>query len=157
MNLDQIEPNLFLGSCPDHADDVESLRSKYAITAVLNVQTDKDMEVWGIDWATLQRAYERVGIVVKHEPVRDYDVDALQQQLPACVRALQELCEQGHVVYVHCTAGINRSPTIVIAYLHHCQGWELADALAHVLRCRVCKPFLQPIVGADWSAPPADS
>jgi len=152
MDLDQIEPNLFVGSCPRDADDVERLRSDHGVTAVLNVQTDEDMDIWGIDWHQMQRVYEGTGIVVRHEPVRDYDMEALRQRLPACVRTLEELCNEGHIVYIHCTAGINRSPTTVIAYLHRCQNWELGDAMNHVLQCRVCKPFLQPIVAADWSA-----
>jgi hypothetical protein len=93
MNLSRIEPNLFVGSCPHDADDVKLLRSKHGVTAVLNVQTDEDME----------------------------------------------------------DCGINRSTTTVIAYLHRCQGWELADALGHVLRQRACDPLVQAIVAADWS------
>ena len=156
MNLDQIEPNLLVGSCPQTEEDVERLRSDHGVTAVLNVQTDEDMEIWGVDWDELQRAYERAGITVRHEPVRDYDMEALRQRLPACVGALAELCETRHVVYVHCTAGINRSPTTVIAYLHRCQGRELGESLEHVLRCRACQPFLQPIVSADWSGMRSD-
>lgn len=150
MNLDPIETNLFVGSCPQTEDDVERLRSEHGVTAVLNLQTDEDMEIWNIDWRRLKRAYEKAGIVVRHEPVRDYDMEALRQRLPACVDALRELRDAAHVVYVHCTAGINRSPTTVIAYLHRCRDWELGDALEHVRRCHPCQPFLQPIVAADW-------
>lgn len=156
MNLDQIEPSLLVGSCPQAEDDVERLRSEHGVTAVLNVQTDEDMDAWGIDWDELQRAYERVGIAVRREPVRDFDVEALRQRLPDCVRALEELCEQGHVVYVHCSAGINRSPTTVIAYLHRCRGWELEDAHGHVLGCRACDPYIRAIVSADWSGMASD-
>ena len=150
MNLDEITTDLFVGSCPQREDDVEQLRTEHGITAVLNLQTDEDMEVWNIDWAQLQQAYERAGMVVRHEPVRDYDMEALRWRLPACVDALEGLHKEGHVVYVHCTAGINRSPTTVIAYLHRCQDWELGKAQERVLQCHPCQPFLQPIVAADW-------
>ena len=151
MNLDQIEPNLFVGSCPRDAADVERLRAEHGITAVLNVQTDEDMEDCSIDWQTLHEIYERARITVRREPVRDFDTEALRVRLPACVAALRDLLDNDHTVYVHCTAGINRSPTTVIAYLHRCQGWELDDALGHVLRSRTCDPFVQAIVAADWS------
>lgn len=156
MNLDQIEPNLLVGSCPQTDEDVERLRSDHGVTAVLNVQTDEDMEAWGIDWDDLRRAYEMAGIAVAREPVRDFDAEALRQRLPACVQTLRTLCEQGHVVYVHCSAGINRSPTTVIAYLHRCLGWELDDSHEHVLACRGCDPYIQAIMSADWSKPTSE-
>jgi len=151
MNLDQIEPNLFVGSCPHDAEDVERLRSEHGVTAVLNVQTDEDMEDCGIVWNVLRGAYEQAGIALRHEPVRDFDAEALRNRLPDCVQALQDLLDEEHTVYVHCTYGINRSPTTVIAYLHRCQGWELGDAVGHILRCRACDPLVQAIVAADWS------
>ncbi len=152
MNQSRIEPNLFVGSCPHDADDVEQLRSEHGITAVLNVQTDEDMEDCGINWEGLRNAYDQAGITVRREPVRDFDADALRERLPACVRALEELLDEDHTAYVHCTYGINRSTTTVIAYLHRCQAWELADALGHVQRQRTCDPLVQAIVAADWSA-----
>ncbi len=150
MNLAQIAPNLLVGSCPQTDEDVERLRSDYGVTAVLNVQTDEDLEAWDIDWDDLQRAYEMAGIAVARVPVRDFDVEALRQRLPACVQTLKKLCEQEHVVYVHCSAGINRSPTTVIAYLHRCRGRELDDAHQYVLARRGCDPYIQAIISANW-------
>jgi protein-tyrosine phosphatase len=150
MNLNQIEPNLFVGSCPQHAEDVERLRNEHGITAVLNVQTDEDLDDWGIHWDQLRQAYEETGIVLRHEPVRDFDPEALRRRLPDCVRALAELVNEDHTVYVHCSYGINRSPTTVIAYLHRCEDWDLGDAVGHVLRNRPCDPLVHTIATADW-------
>ncbi|HYT06111.1 MAG TPA: dual specificity protein phosphatase family protein, partial [Rugosimonospora sp.] len=49
----------------------------------------------------------------------------------------------GHTVYLHCTAGIGRAPTVAIGYLHACLGWELDEAIAHVKQARQCAPHLE--------------
>lgn len=150
MNLDQIEPELFVGSCPRDAGDLQRLRSKYGVTAVLNVQADEDLDYCGVDWPTLARAYEEAEIVVQRHPVRDFDPEALRRELPNCVRALETLIDDGHTVYVHCTAGVNRSPSTAIAFLHRCRGWDLEEAVAHVRRRHPCEPYVDAIVNADW-------
>ena len=60
-------------------------------------------------------------------------------------RRLDELLREGHAVYVHCNMGINRSPSIVIAYLHWGLGWDLKKAAEHVMACRSCDPYLDVI------------
>ena len=77
--------------------------------------------------------------------MRDFDPDDLRRQLPKCVEVLDELLRQGHTVYVHCNMGINRSPSIVIAYLHWVQGWDLEKAADNVMECRSCDPYVDAI------------
>jgi len=52
----------------------------------------------------------------------------LQTCLPDSVAVLERMLKQGHSVYVHCSAGVNRSPTVVAAYLHWWLGYELFQA-----------------------------
>ena len=55
-------------------------------------------------------------------------------------------------VYVHCLAGVNRSATVVIAYLMFEHGWHRDQALAHVQSKRPCAqpdPSLMQLL-ADW-------
>jgi len=116
IDFDKILPNLFVGSCPRNVEGIDRLKES-GITAVLNVQTDEDFASWGIDWDQLADHYRHLGIEVRRVPVRDFDPDHLRERLPECVRVLDELLQSGHTVYVHCSGGINRSPTVVIAYL----------------------------------------
>src|SRR5580658_5999932 len=125
MDVSQILLNLFVGSFPQGPADIERLRRAIGITAVLNAQTDDDLAHWGINWNRMESAYQEVGIRVQRVPVQDFDADDLRRQLPTCVEALDELLEGGRTVYVHCNMGVNRSPTIVIAYLHWILGWDL--------------------------------
>jgi protein-tyrosine phosphatase len=144
MDPSQILPNLFVGSCPTSTEDIDRLRRE-GITAVLNVQTHEDMAHWGINWDRLEPYYREAGVEVRRVPVRDFDPDDLRRNLPRCVQVLDELLHQGHTVYVHCNMGVNRSPSIAIAYLHWVQGWDLEKATDHVMECRSCDPYLDVI------------
>ena len=52
-------------------------------------------------------------IVVYPSAAHDFDRADLKLKLPASVTALNDLVESGETVYVHCTAGVSRSPTVV--------------------------------------------
>ncbi len=145
MDLNEILPELLLGSCPRCADDVDQLKREHGITAVLNLQTEDDFRYWEIDWARLEARYRQSGITVCRVPVRDFDRDDLRERLPECARVLDELMRAGHRVYVHCSAGMNRSPSAVIAYLHWYEGRDLDEAVRHVTRRRSCDPYVDAI------------
>jgi len=145
MNLNQILPNLFVGSFPGCPEDIDRLKQDFGVTSVLSVQTDDDLDYWSVDWSRLEVIYSKRGIEVRRVPVRDFDPDDLRRQLPRCVEVLSDLLDQGHVVYIHCNMGINCSPSVVIAYLHWVLGWEMEKAVSHVLECRSCDPYIAAI------------
>ncbi len=140
MDYDQILPQLLVGSCPKSSDDIDKLRRETGITAVLNLQTDEDLRYCNFAWQPLQAHYTACGIELQRIPVRDFDPVDLQAKLPECARVLNQLLTAGHSVYVHCTAGAGRSPTVAIAYLIWCGGWELDEAVAYVTQRRPCSP-----------------
>jgi len=145
MNFDQVTPRLYVGSCPIENADVDRLKKEIGVTGVLNLQSDDDIAYWRIDWEKLETHYREAEIEVRHVPVQDFNPDSLRRGLPRCVEALAELMEEGRTVYVHCNAGINRSPTTVIAYLHWREGKGLEEATAHVLTRRSCQPYVDMI------------
>jgi protein-tyrosine phosphatase len=150
MDYAQILPELFLGSCPRNADEIDRLRQEAGVTAVLNLQTDDDMLWLDLGWETLLARYEACGIEVRRVPVRDFDAAELSSKLPQCVRTLDGLLAAGHVVYLHCTAGVNRSPTVAMAFLHRCRGWKLDGASAHLAERCWCSPDMDAVMAADW-------
>jgi protein-tyrosine phosphatase len=145
MDYDQILPKLFIGTYVDGAEESDRLRRGVGITAVLNLQTDDDMRYFKLDWGALLDCYKSCGIELRRVPVRDFDAADLQEKLPACVSTLNNLLESGHTVYLHCSAGCGRSPTVAIAYLFWCCGWTLDQAVTHVTQCRPCSPNIEAI------------
>ena len=149
MDYAQILPCLFVGSYPGGVEDVEELRRECDITAILNLQTDEDMRSRDIPWEALEAHYRACGILLSRVPVRD-EVAALREKLPECVHALDQLLQTGYTVYLHCTAGAGRSPTVAVAYLHRCWGWPLDRALAYVKERQSSTPSVEAIQQAPW-------
>jgi Dual specificity phosphatase, catalytic domain len=138
----QILPRLFIGSHPRSIEDVERLRREAGITAVLNIHTDDDMRAVNLEWPPIEAHYQTCAIVLRRAPMVEEQIE-LRAKLYASIQALSALIAEGHIVYLHCTAGIGRAPTVAIGYLHTCLGWEWDEAVAHVKLRRECSPHLE--------------
>ena len=138
----QILPRLFVGSHPRTIADIERLRQELGVTAVLNIHTDQDMSAVFLDFQPLEAHYRTCRVELRRVPMLEQQPE-LRAKLCACIDALNELLAGGHTVYLHCTAGIGRAPTVAIGYLHFHLGWELDVAVAHVKRLRECNPHLE--------------
>ena len=130
--------------------DIMQLKAA-GITAVLNLQTDDDIRNREIDWPAMEDAYRQHEIEIRRFPIEDFSPSDMRRKLRAGVRVLDGLIHAGHVVYLHCNAGINRSPTLAVAYLHWAEKWDLDAAHVHVLNCRPCDPYVQEIRLAEKS------
>ncbi len=148
INLNRIQPELYVGTYPQSAVDIARLKTGPRVTAVVNLQTEADFAALRIDWGRLTRHYLEHDIVVQRWPIRDFDPQDLRARLAGAVDTLEQLLAAGHRAYVHCTAGVCRAPSVAIAYLAWCQGWELDDAYRYVRRQRTCDPYLEAIQAA---------
>ena len=153
IDYNRIQPWLLVGTFPESANEVEMLQRHEGVTAVLSLQTDEDNEEARFFAEHPETLYADIGVKLRRVPVRDFDESHLQQMLPECVAVLRRLLDEGHTVYLHCTAGVNRSPTVAIAYLHWCLGWELDTAVKHVEQRRYCSPKVDAIRQAKWPPP----
>ena len=152
LNYDEILPELIVGSCPDSYQDVLEIKDAGA-TALLSLQTDQDLAERGLSWSDVEDWCRAAGIVARREPVRDFDPENLAERLPDCARTLDELIGSGHRVYLHCTAGVNRSPSVAIAWLVWKRGKTLEEAYGFVTRRRYAEPNLHKIRAALRTCP----
>lgn len=67
----------------------------------------------------------------------DTDISAPETEaLAACLAQIDAAATAGERILVHCSQGINRSPTVVMAWLIVRRQWTLARAHEHVCACR---------------------
>ena len=107
IDCDRVTSSLLIGSHPMDNKEIEELRS-VGITAILSLQTDEDLRERGIEGE--RKAASAANLTFRNVPVRDFDAADLQQKLPNCVMVLDRMFKAGHTVYLHCTAGVKRSP-----------------------------------------------
>jgi len=141
MDYAQVTTRLYFGSHPQTVADIEVLQKNLAITAILNLQTNEDMDTAKLNWEPLESYYRNGAVNLCRMPMQE-DQAVLREKLLECVDRLVQLLEAGHTVYLHCTAGIGRSPTVTIGYLHCYLGWELDAAVRYVKQLRTCSPHV---------------
>jgi protein-tyrosine phosphatase len=154
MDFNQVLPTVYVGSCPQTTYDIDRLDRELGVTGVLNLQTDDDYENLGCDWGALASHYAGKGIEVRRVPIGDFDSQDLCLQLPLAVRALDDLLRDGRFVYVHCTQGVGRAPSVVVAYLHWIVQLDLNEAAEHLLHCRRCVPDVDAVYDATRKSSP---
>lgn len=122
-------------------DDVARLK-ELGITTIISLQSDDDLRNYFISIEELLNACFDAAIELRRIPIRDFDRDALAWNLPRCVRELEAaLARPSARVYLHCTAGKNRAPTVAAAYLIRAQGMPPPQALEYLRARRPCQPY----------------
>ncbi len=123
-----LDETLCVGSAATTADALTLVRETCGATALLSLQTDDDLGARGLRWQTVWSLAMRAGITAERVPIRDFDKRALLGHIDAALAALDALLGAGHRVYVHCTAGLNRSPTVCVAHFARTRGLDAAHA-----------------------------
>lgn len=137
MKCDRIIPHLFVCPAPFAKDDFHQLKA-LGVTAILSLQTEEDGQEGAIEKE--RSAANEAGLSFTNLPVTDFNRLELLSKLPKCVGAVEQILVTGNTLYLHCTAGVNRSPTVAVAYLHKHLQWPVEKALDHVRGCRNCCP-----------------
>ncbi len=140
-SVSEILPELLIGEYPRH-EDIPWLKETHGITAVLTLQDDEDLRVNGLDVDAMRREYAARGIRLRRRPIPDGSAEAMKAHLSRAIEDLHCLIEAGDRVYLHCNGGVNRAPTLAIAYLRAYRRMSLNEAMDHVKRRRACGPFM---------------
>jgi protein-tyrosine phosphatase len=140
-SVTELLPELLIGEYP-RLEDVGWLKTAHAVTAVHNLQDDDDLRLYGLDLGSLMDTYAQASIRMVRTPIPDGSADQFSLHLERALRDLNALTEAGERVYLHCNAGLNRAPTVAIAFIRAYRGMSLDEALAHVKQRRACGPFM---------------
>jgi predicted protein tyrosine phosphatase len=120
-----ILPNkLAVGSFPKPTTSVMQLR-RLGVTAVLCLTEESERPISTEVFHSF--LWERVSMpdgFTGGIPTEEQFADALQ--------ILSRWYRKGHVIYVHCLAGVGRSPSVCAAYLVQSQGMSLEEAIGLV-------------------------
>lgn len=116
----KVTDNVYLGN-NRHAMGYERLRSA-GVRRILNVRDEC--------------LYPPDDFVFEHVPLSDTGASDLlhenAEDLETCLSFIADAEKESEPVLVHCSLGVNRSPTVVIAYLMKALGWSLRRAFTHV-------------------------
>jgi hypothetical protein len=141
LSWGEVRHDLVIGSCPVLPADIDLIHDNAAVSALLSLQTDDCRAALGIDYRMLEEHASSRGLVLRNAPIRDFDAEDQRKRLPEAVATLRALLGGGHRTYVHCTAGINRAPLVVLAYLTFVEGMPVPEAIRLIQRGR---PEAQP-------------
>jgi protein-tyrosine phosphatase len=151
LDCNEIIPDrLWVGSYV-RPEDVSILR-QMRITSILSLQSNKDLFVYGINLQKLLQAFAMVNIELRRIPTPDFDKQALSVNLPQAVEELEKaLAPQWGRAYVHCSAGINRGPTLAAAYLIKVNGMSAQESYDYLVSRRDCNPYLEILKEYEFS------
>lgn len=68
--MHEVADNLICGTQPRNPEEIKQLSEQHGVNVILNLQQDKDMQYWGIDWGANQQKYRELGIQLIRQPVR---------------------------------------------------------------------------------------
>jgi protein-tyrosine phosphatase len=105
-----------VSSYPNSLDDIEHIR-RYGVNAVINLQTEKQMQERRVEWPMVQRMYKNNDIqAVFHYPIDEMSSNYHMKMFEVAQR-LQDLIEnKNRTVLIHCTSGVSRAPTVLLLH-----------------------------------------
>jgi len=131
MHYTDLDRRLAVGAAPCSAEDLTALKSDASITAVVCLQSKAEVEEAAL--ARLCAHCRQLGISHTHVPIGNLDSDDDIVQLDAAVVAVRALAQTGQKVYVHCSVGVTRSPSVVVAFLVAHRGLSIEQAIAWLM------------------------
>jgi protein-tyrosine phosphatase len=123
--------------------DVKLLQ-QMGITTVVSLQSNEDLDFYNIRLKKLIETCDEAGIELRRVAIPDFDEDAMAADLERGVAELEAaLTPKWAKVYLHCTAGVNRAPTVAAAYLVRTLGIPAQEAYEFIVARRHCNPYLE--------------
>lgn len=146
----RVHPGLIVGAVPLDANDVQVL-SEEGVDRVLNLVEDREYSPGAR--LELEIAFAVYGIEERRLGLVDFG-GLSPEALDAAVAVLGDWLDGGHVVYLHCRAGWQRSASVAAAVIARREHVDIPAALR---RLRARKPTAEPLAHQrqdllTWSA-----
>lgn len=109
---------LYLGNQQQGAN--KKMLKDIGITRILNVKESYGLPPPNPDFEVL------------HMPMSDYGNQDLRELMDQCIDFIEQTKQKHEKILIHCRLGVNRSTTIVLAYLMLREHWTLKKAWTHV-------------------------
>jgi len=146
-DVSEILPDLWIGRALRSPEDTARLKTELGVTAVVTLETDRDLDAAGVTWNAVREQYRALGIEVYRAEIEGDWPAAIIVLMRRAMKLVRRLIQNGHMVYLHCTAGVNRSPTVALMYLTLVEAIPVEEALATVqLRRPQAKPYEDVVV-----------
>ena len=120
--MSKIVPHIFLGGVAD-AFYNDAFLKRHNITVVINMAREVSKN------PSFRGKYIHVPIL--DNLTRTQNI-AMYKALPKLVRYLDKQVKEGQNVLVNCAMGMQRSATLVAAYLMYIHGWSLDDTVRFI-------------------------
>lgn len=141
-DVSEVLPDLWIGKALRSREDTMRLKNELGVTAVVSLETDRDLDAVGLTWGDVRKQYEALGIEVHRSEIEGDWPAAIIVLMRLAMKLVRQLIQDGHSVYLHCTAGVNRSPTVALMYLNLIEAIPVEEALAIVqIRRPQAKPY----------------
>ncbi|CAK57868.1 unnamed protein product (macronuclear) [Paramecium tetraurelia] len=131
FSITQINENIIIGPYPQNEQDIVVLKD-FGVKAVLNLQTRLDVYHRGVDWDEILSSYKKHNIQMKNFEIFDMDPQDFEKKILKAVQILKKLINQHESVYIHCTSGIGRAPSLAVIYLSSVLQIPLNESIALV-------------------------
>lgn len=148
FSIGWVLPRLAVGSAPENTADAQRLR-QLGVTHVLDVRQLQDL---GVDTSGAPDLYRGTGISYHRTPMPDNGAQKPPATYVDAVRFISgALARPGSKVFVHCAAGMYRSPSVVYAALR-AMGYSEESAW-NTVRAGRSIALPQYVPGAEASVP----
>ena len=133
--------NIKLGSQPTTSSDFDQLMrfntegNTKNFDIVLNIENEGDFLKRNVSKSSILSQYNKYGKnIINFIPIYDFDSDEYVEGLFSAAHFLnREINEKKRYVFLNCTTGISRGPTLLMCYLalfKRNQGWKNVEGLS---------------------------
>ena len=122
-----------VGSYPRSSADLEKLIS-HKVTAIFSIQSERDYKKHGLTPHFLNLLCQESGLRYQRYSILDMNNDDFINKAEGGLKILRDMIKSGERVYVHCTAGIYRSPQMIALYLTIFDKYSLEEAVHFIKR-----------------------